>query len=96
MRRGEYASAINFVTAEIQERPAHPEHYRFRAELHRLAGDLKSARRDYQQMTELDEESAVAFNGLAEVELQAGKLDSARRAAMKSAGIGAERVGGGL
>lgn len=84
MRRGEYSAAIKFVTAEIREHPARPEHYRFRAELHRLAGDLKSARRDYQRMCELDKESALGFNGLAEVELQAGQLESARRAALKA------------
>ena len=84
MRRSDYSSAIEFVTAEIQERPTQPEHYRFRAELHRLAGDLNAARRDYQRMSELDEESALGFNGLAEVELQAGQLVSARRAALKA------------
>jgi tetratricopeptide (TPR) repeat protein len=84
MRKGDYPAAIACMTAEIREKPGQPEHYRFRAELHRLAGDLASARGDYQRMAELDEESAVAFNGLAEVELQAGNLKSARRAAVKA------------
>ncbi|MDE2855552.1 MAG: hypothetical protein OXN88_15375 [Chloroflexota bacterium] len=84
MRKGDYAAAIASMTAEIGEKPTQPEHYRFRAELHRLAGDLPAARKDYQRMTELDEASAVAFNGLAEVELQAGNLPSARRAAVKA------------
>ena len=81
MRKGDYPSAIAGMTAEIRENPRRPEHYRFRAELHRLAGDLKSARADYQRMAELDGQSAVAYNGLAEVELQAGQLDNARNAA---------------
>ena len=84
MRKGDYAAAIASMTAEIKEKAAQPEHYRFRAELHRLAGDLPSARKDYRRMTELDEASAVAFNGLAEVELQAGNLASARKAAVKA------------
>ena len=81
MRKGDYASAIASMTREIQANPTQPAHFRFRAELHRLAGDLKSARADYQRMTELDGQSAVAYNGLAEVELQARRFDAARRAA---------------
>ncbi len=84
MRKGDYGAAIASMTAEIKEKAAQPEHYRFRAELHRLAGDLPAARKDYRRMTKLDEASAVAFNGLAEVELQAGNLASARKAAVKA------------
>ncbi len=84
MRKGDYPSAIASMTAEIRDNPRGGEHYRFRAELHRLAGDLKSARADYRRMTELDEKSAVAFNGLAEVELQAGQLQNARPAALQA------------
>ena len=84
MRKGDYQSAIDSITAEIQANPAKAEHYRFRAELHRLAGSLKAARRDYQRMAEIDPGSAVAHNGLAEVELQAGKLHDARLAAQKA------------
>ncbi|MCY3977661.1 MAG: hypothetical protein OXG23_06145 [Chloroflexi bacterium] len=84
MRKGDYSSAILSMTTEIREKPRRPEHYRFRAELHRLAGDLKSARADYQRMAELDGQSAVAYNGLAEVDLQAGNLENARIAALKA------------
>ncbi|MYE25941.1 MAG: hypothetical protein F4X87_01745 [Chloroflexi bacterium] len=49
-----------------------------------MAGDLKSARADYQRMAELDGQSAVAYNGLAEVDLQAGNLENARIAALKA------------
>ncbi len=90
MRKGDYQSAIKSITAEIQANPARAEHYRFRAELHRLAGSLKAARRDYQRMAEIDAGSAVAFNGLAEVELQAGKLEAARSAAQKAHSLAPE------
>ncbi len=81
MRKGDYQTAVAEMTAQIKQEPKCAEHYRFRAELHRLSGDLKSARRDYSRMTELDADSAVAHNGLAEVELQAGRFDAARQAA---------------
>ncbi len=84
MRKGEYKRAIAAMTAQIKEEPAHAEHYRFRAELQRLAGDMKSARRDYRRMIELDADSAIAHNGLAEVELQAERYPEARRAAQRA------------
>lgn len=84
MRKGDYSSAIEAMSAQIQAEAERPEHYRFRAELHRLTGDLKSARRDYRRMIDLDAGSAVAQNGLAEVELQAGRYIEARRAAKRA------------
>jgi len=84
MRRGDYARAIAAISEQIGEEPARPEHYRFRAELYRLAGKLKAARADYRRMSELDANSAVAYNGLAEVELQAGRYAAAREAAKKA------------
>lgn len=84
MRKGDYQTAIASMTAEIRDNPRQGEHYRFRAELHRLAGDLKAAQADYRRMSELDEMSAVAYNGLAEVALQAGDLENARAGALKA------------
>ena len=84
MRKRDYQAAIAAMTAQIAEEPGKPTHYRFRAELHRLAGDLKAARRDYRRMIEMDGSSAVAFNGLAEVELQARRFEQARQAALKA------------
>ncbi len=84
MRKGDYQTAIAEMTAQIKQEPQRAEHFRFRAELNRLSGDLKSARRDYQRMIELDKSSAVARNGLAEVELQAGRFDAARQAALRA------------
>lgn len=81
MRKRDYRTAVAEMTAQIEAEPKRAEHYRFRAELYRLSGNLKSARRDYQRMSELDADSAIAYNGLAEVELQAGRFESARQAA---------------
>lgn len=84
MRKGDYNSAIAAMSEQIRQEPERPEHYRFRAELHRLAGNLKAARRDYQRMITCDADSAVAHNGLAEVELQAGRHHEARLAAREA------------
>ena len=87
MRKQDYPLAIESISALIRDErdaAARAKHYRFRAELHRLAGKLGQARRDYQKMIDLESDSAVAYNGLAEVELQAGNyrraLDAAGRA----------------
>ncbi len=84
MRKSDYAAAIAAMNAQIAAEPRAAEHYRFRAELHRLADRLPSAREDYRRMIELEPRSAVAHNGLAEVELQAGRYQQARAAARKA------------
>ncbi len=84
MRKGDYGAAIDALTEQISDEPSVLEHYRFRAEVHRLAGDLPAARRDYERMATLDGASAVAFNGLAEVELQAGRYEAALIAAQRA------------
>jgi Tetratricopeptide repeat len=84
MRKQEYDVAIEAVTELIKQEPNQPEHYRFRAELFRLWGKLKMARKDYLKMAELDNESAVAYNGLAEVDLQARNFKKALDAAQKA------------
>ncbi|MCY4464256.1 MAG: tetratricopeptide repeat protein [Chloroflexi bacterium] len=84
MRKRDYAAAIAAMNAQINEEPRAAEHYRFRAELHRLADRLPAARKDYRTMIELEPGSAVAQNGLAEVELQAGRYQQAREAARKA------------
>jgi tetratricopeptide (TPR) repeat protein len=68
----------------IKAEPNDGQHYRFRAEILRLGGKLDRARRDYQQMTKLDPQSAVGYNGLAEVNLQAGSYDAALEAARRA------------
>ena len=84
LRNSDYAEAVKSMDVLIKQEPRKPEHYRFRAELLRLWGKLDKARRDYARMTELDPRSAVAYNGLAEVELQAGNYEAAREAGLKA------------
>lgn len=84
MRKQDYETATEVMTRLISNEPNKPEHYRFRAELFRLWGKLKNARKDYQEMIRLDSESAVAYNGLAEVELQARNYAKALEAAQKA------------
>lgn len=84
MRKQQYDVAVEAMTEVIKQEPQKPEHYRFRAELFRLWGKLKLARKDYQKMIDLDNDSAVAYNGLAEVELQARNYIKALDAAQKA------------
>lgn len=81
LRKNDYPEAVKVMDDLIRTEPDESNHYRFRAELLRLWGKLDRARRDYQRMTELDPQSAVAFNGLAEVELQSGHYTQALDAA---------------
>lgn len=84
MRKADHATAISEMNSQIKQEPDHAEHYRFRAELYRLDGNLHLARRDYRRMIELDDQQAVAYNGLAEVELQARNYGQALAAAQKA------------
>lgn len=84
LRKGDLETAVRTMDDVIRDDADTPEHYRFRAELLRLWGKLERARRDYQKMAELDPASAVAFNGLAEVELQAGNYPRALEAGQRA------------
>ncbi|MEQ8677577.1 MAG: hypothetical protein RLP44_13730 [Aggregatilineales bacterium] len=84
LRKSEYADAVKAMDGLIKEEPDRPNHYRFRAEILRLWGKLDRARRDYEQMAKIDSQSAVAYNGLAEVNLQAGRFEAAQEAAYKA------------
>ena len=84
MRKQKYDVAVEAMTELIKQEPNQAEHYRFRAELFRLWGKLKMARKDYMKMTEVDGLSAIAYNGLAEVELQARNYKKALEAAQKA------------
>ncbi len=84
LRKNEYEEAVKIMDGVIREQPKQPNHYRFRAELLRLWGKLDRARRDYEKMTQLAPDSAVAFNGLAEVYLQMGDYVPAHEAAEKA------------
>jgi tetratricopeptide (TPR) repeat protein len=84
LRRQAYQEAVDAMDDLIRIEPDQPNHYRFRAELLRLWGKLGRARRDYQEMLERSKDDgnrAVAYNGLAEVELQSGNFDEAAQAA---------------
>jgi tetratricopeptide (TPR) repeat protein len=87
LRRNRLDEAVEWMDELIKAEPNEPAHYRFRAELLRVWGKLDRARRDYRRMIELDPESAVAFNGLAEVELQARRYAEAHAAAEKAAAL---------
>jgi tetratricopeptide (TPR) repeat protein len=84
LRKGEYKEAVEAMSDLIKQEPKVPGHYRFRAELLRLWGKLDRARRDYKTMTDLAPDLAIAWNGLAEVELQAGNYDKAQTAGIKA------------
>jgi predicted Zn-dependent protease len=87
LRRNQLDEAVEWMDELIKAEPDDPAHYRFRAELLRVWGKLDRARRDYRRIIELEPESAVAFNGLAEVELQARRYTDALAAAEKAAAL---------
>lgn len=74
----------------IKQEPQDPKHYRFRAEILRIWGKLERAKRDYRKMLELEPESAVAYNGLAEVHLQAGDYAAALTAGQRAYALAPE------
>lgn len=84
MRKGDYESAIDAMTELIKAEPKESNHYRFRAELLRMWGKLGRARRDYEHMLSLQSDSAIAYNGLAEVDLQARQYERALKSARRA------------
>ncbi|MDX2160759.1 MAG: tetratricopeptide repeat protein [bacterium] len=84
LRKNQIPEAIDVIDEIIKGDPTTPNHYRFRAELLRLSGKLDRARRDYFKMIELAPESAEAYNGLSEVQLQMNNLTGALEAAAKA------------
>ncbi|MBL8131159.1 MAG: tetratricopeptide repeat protein [Anaerolineae bacterium] len=90
LRKNEYAEAVKIMDGVIKDEPDKPEHLRFRAEVLRVWGKLDRARRDYRRMIELDPQSAVAHNGLAEVCLQARDYEEALKAAQRAAELAPE------
>jgi tetratricopeptide (TPR) repeat protein len=84
MRKGDYEAAIKALSDLIKRDPENENHYRLRAEIFRLWGKLDRARKDYAQITEIAPQSAVGFNGLAEVYMQSGEFAQAQEAALKA------------
>jgi tetratricopeptide (TPR) repeat protein len=84
MRNNEYDEAVDVISDVIKDEPENPDHRRFRAELYRMAGKIKKARADYQNVIELSPDSGVGYNGLAEVYLQDGEYQEALGYAQKA------------
>ena len=78
LRRNELPEAIAVMDQLIERQPGDAEHYRFRAELHRLQGTLDRARRDYERAIERAPDEPGGYLGLAELHIQQGKLDRAQ------------------
>jgi predicted Zn-dependent protease len=77
LRRSEYDQAIAIMDGLISAEPKDTGHYRFRAELYRLQGNPGQAKQNYQHIVDLEPDSGVGYNGLAEVYLQEGDFEQA-------------------
>lgn len=85
MRKSDYETATKELDQLVRQEPKNPGHYRFRGEIHRLAGKLAAAKRDYKRLIDLGGEDApVGYNLLAEVHLQAGEYDEALAAGKRA------------
>jgi len=84
MRKGEYEPAIAIISELIKAEPDQADHRRFRADLYRLAGNLRKARTDYEKVIALTPNSGVGYNGLAEVYLQEGNYERAFECGLKA------------
>ena len=84
LRRGRHAEALAAMDDLLKAENDVAAHYRLRAEIRRLAGDLDGASRDYRRMTRLTPAEANAWNGLAEVLMQSGRHQEAHDAARRA------------
>ncbi|PJF36380.1 MAG: hypothetical protein CUN49_05715 [Candidatus Thermofonsia Clade 1 bacterium] len=84
MRKSEYDEAIAIISDLIKAEPDQADHRRFRAELYRLAGNLRKARADYEKVIALTPNSGVGYNGLAEIYLQEGNFERAFEYGLKA------------
>ena len=85
MRKSDYETATKELDRLIRQEPKNAAHYQFRAEIHRLAGKLAAAKRDYKKLIDLGGEHApVGYNLLAEVHLQGGEYSDALAAGKKA------------
>jgi tetratricopeptide (TPR) repeat protein len=88
MRKGNYDAAVESVNTLIKREGDDPEHYRLRAMIFRLDGRFDRAKRDYEKMLSLAEGNAgdairaEAYDGLAEVHVQAKRFEAAHDAAL--------------
>jgi tetratricopeptide (TPR) repeat protein len=92
LRKDEFDEAIKIMSELIKDEPEIADHYRFRAELFRVAGKLRRGRADYEKVIALDPDSPIGYNGLAEVYLQEEEplkaLEYAQQAYQLEAGRG--------
>ena len=84
LRNQEYKQAAKAITELINKEPKDPNHYRFRAEMYRLAGQMNKAIKDYETACEVAPEDPTGYNGLAEVYLQQGEFETARTYAQEA------------
>lgn len=84
LRKNDFETAVTEIDSLIKQEPKQVQHYHFRARLYRLDGKINHARRDYKKILDIDPESPVGYNELAELELQAGQYSAARTAALKA------------
>ncbi|MDE0609653.1 MAG: tetratricopeptide repeat protein [Anaerolineaceae bacterium] len=85
LRRGRHGEALAAMDELVKLEPDVAAHYRLRAEILRLDGNLSRASRDYRRMTRLAPGDPGAWNGLSEVLLQAGRHQEALEAARQAA-----------
>jgi hypothetical protein len=84
LRRNDLEQAITLMSMLIKEEPDVLEHYRFRADLLRLARRFSRAEKDYTRMTALAPQDPVGYNGLAEIALHQGNLEEALQQGLKA------------
>jgi tetratricopeptide (TPR) repeat protein len=84
LREGEYDEAAAIMDSLIAAEPDDPNHYRFRAELYRLAGRPALAMADYERVIELSPDTAQGYAGLSEVYAQQGAFEAAQRYALEA------------
>ncbi len=82
LRVGETDQAIRVMDTLIEAEPDQIEHYRFRAELYRLSGQLSQAIADYERITHIAPDMAAGYEGLAEVNAQRSEYAQAREYAL--------------
>lgn len=84
LRKQEYKKAAEAITELIYQEPDDPNHYRFRAEMYRLAGQMNKAIQDYEKACQVAPDDPTGYNGLAEVYLQKGEFETARHHAQEA------------
>jgi len=84
MRNDEFDKGVKVISDLIKREPDKADHYRFRADLYRMGSKIKRSRADYEKVIELTPNSAVGYNGLAEVYLQDGEYSQALEYARKA------------